>query len=365
MADSPDKDQKTEEATPRKREEARAEGQVALSQEIISATMLACAIGVLFVGGGSLANTAAGITVRTIHALPVLGVDTWSEPLAARMLEESITPALKVILLTFLPVLAVGMMVGYGQVGLRLTPKAVKFDPSKISPAKGAKRLFSVRAVVRTTMALLKIIAIVTVMLITAYSQIDEIIRLGSSELGPMLAGLGKIGLRCTVACLVVVLLLALVDLIFQRMQHEKEMRMSKQEVKDEHKQMEGDPRVKARVRQVQRDMATRRMMGEVPEASVVITNPTHFAVALKYERAENGEAHAAPRVVAKGRDQVALRIREIAKENNVVVYEDPPLARALYAQVEIGEEIPEDFYAAIATVLSYVYRLQGSTLNV
>ena len=171
----------------------------------------------------------------------------------------------------------------------------------------------------------------------------------------------GHVILKCSIGAMTVVLALSLVDLAYQRYQHEKDLKMSKQEVKDDMKSSEGDPHLKARIRAVQRELASQRMMQDVPKATVVVTNPTHYAVALLYERGgEDGVGASTPRVVAKGVDHIAQRIKEVAREAHVVCFEDVPLARALHAQCEIGDEIPVDLFQAVASVLAYVYRVQG-----
>ena len=173
--------------------------------------------------------------------------------------------------------------------------------------------------------------------------------------------GAAEVLLKAVAAGVLVILFLSIIDLNYQRYQHEKDLRMTKKEVKDEHKNTEGDPHVKARIRKVQRELATRRMMEDVPDATVVVTNPTHFAVALRYDRSET---EAAPRVVAKGVDEVALRIREVARSAGVPAYEDRLLARALHARVDIGDVIPEELFQAVAKVLAYVYRQEGKTAH-
>jgi flagellar biosynthetic protein FlhB len=190
-----------------------------------------------------------------------------------------------------------------------------------------------------------------------------RIAALADMELGPALAALGHIALRCAASAIAVVIALALIDVFFQRLQLERDLRMTKQEVRDEMKSTEGDPHIKSRIRQVQREFARRRMMSDVPKATVVVTNPTHYSVALRYDR-EESRRHA-PRVVAKGVDLVALKIREVAREAGVIVYEAPPLARALHANCEIGDEVPVELYQAVANVLAYVYRVQGLPMPV
>ncbi|MEM7306771.1 MAG: flagellar biosynthesis protein FlhB [Planctomycetota bacterium] len=358
MADQ-EKDQKTEEATPRRLAEARENGQVALSQELVAALMLCAAATSMALGGGELAHATGDLAASSLGSLGTLGtteLDIWS---SAAIVKRSTSDVMLPLLVLFLPVLVVGVLAGYGQVGFRITPKGVAPDPSKVSPIKGFGRLFSVRSVMRTGMSAAKILAISLVVGGITYTQIDEIARVGDNELGPLLAALGRVALTAVAGGLITIVALALIDLMFQRFQHAKEMRMTKQEVKDEHKTTEGDPKIKAKVRQIQREMATQRMMADVPEATVVVTNPTHYAVALSYDRPQGGD-DGAPRCVAKGKGHVARRIKEIAREAGVVLYEDVPLARALHAGVEVGAEIPEELYAAVAEVLAYVYRLEG-----
>jgi flagellar biosynthesis protein FlhB len=257
------------------------------------------------------------------------------------------------------PLFLVGLLVGYGQVGFQVAPKAVRLDPSRLSPVKGFGRIFSARSAMRTLSALLKVVLIGAAMSTVVWSSISEVSTMVGNDLGPSLVATGTIVLRAAVAALIVVFALGLFDLVFQRSQHDKDLRMSRKELKEEHRNSEGDPHLRARIRQVQRELASRRMTTDVPNATVVVTNPTHYAVALRYE--PDGAPGAAPVVVAKGVDHVARRIKEVAREHGVICFEDVPLARALHAQAEIGQEIPQDLYAAVASVLAYVYRVRGA----
>ncbi len=262
------------------------------------------------------------------------------------------------------PLFAVGLLACYGQVGFLITPKALAWDPARLDPFKGFGRVFGKRGGMRTLMALVKILAITITVALVAWGQVGHLAALTGSELGPIMAAMGAVTLRCTSAALAAILALALADLFWQRFQYERDMRMSKKELRDEAKSTEGDPHIKSKIRQLQREMAQSRMMADVPKATVVVTNPTHFAVALRYERDESEQLrgrrrHAAPYVVAKGADHVAQRIKAVARENDVPCIEDVPLARALHAQVEIGEEVPEQLFQAVATVLAHVYRMQ------
>ncbi len=363
MAEEPDREEKTEDATPRRREEAREQGQVALSQEVTSASMLLIGLIVLCISGSWLAHGAGGLMVESLTALGTRGREELSVPQAAGWVSASTLKLGYAALAVIVPLIAIALLACYGQVGFQITPKAIAWDLARLDPSKGFGRVFSTRGGMRTVIALVKILAIAGTMMTVAWNQVPHIASLAGAELGPALAGLGSIALKCTASALGAILFLALADLFWQRFQHEREMRMSKKEVRDEAKSSEGDPQVKSRIRQLQREMAKSRMMAEVPKATVVVTNPTHYAVALRYERDETEVAgktrRSAPYVVAKGVDKVAERIKGVAREHGILCYEDVPLARALHAQVEIGDEIPEQLYQAVAVVLAYVYRVE------
>ena len=363
MADQAPKDERTEDATPRRREEAREKGQVALSSEVLVAAMLVAAFAGLALGGGPLACSWGVMIVDSFRELPALGTDSLELVDLGALLVEAGNAALLPLGFFVAPILAVGLLVGFGQVGFRLAPKAVSADPEKISPIKGFKRLFSAKSVVKSGLALLKIIVIGCVVGAVAGGQLGHILNLSDMEIGPFLAALGTVVARCAIAGLLAIAAISAIDFFWQRHTHERDLRMTRKEVKDELKNTEGDPHLKGRIRQLQREMAGRRMMADVPKATVVVTNPTHYAVALSYDR-EGEAAGASPVVVAKGVDQVAQRIKALASETDVPLFEDVPLARALHARVEIGEEIPEDLYQAVAGVLAWVYRLQGTSMK-
>lgn len=360
MADTDDDpESKTEEATPRRLQEAREKGQVAFSSEILAAVVLAGWLGAfLYVGGSMLEALAAGVHT-VVTDVGSKGRGELDAQVAAALIQgfarESFGPALVLILLS----VAVAAAVGYGQVGFSIATKALEFDLSKLDPLNGVKKLFSMRSALRTGLALVKTLSIGAVVALTAWSQTEKIAAVVALETGPALAALGHIVLRCLGAALLAIFVIGVFDLFMQRRQFAKELRMSKKEVKEEARQSDGDPHVKARIRRVQREMAQRRMMADVPKATVVITNPTHYAVALLYDREAPAERRGAPRVVAKGVDHVAQRIKEIARESGVIVYENAPLARALHARCEIGDEAPVDLYQAVAEVLAYVFEVE------
>jgi flagellar biosynthetic protein FlhB len=360
MAEDKSHGDKTEEATPRRREEAREQGQVALSSEATAALLLFGWLGGFLLLGGTLARATGGGLAFGIEELAERGTRELSLPDAAEIVTASLVPAAKAAALLIVPLLLLGMLVSYGQIGFRVTPKAVAIDFAKLDPAKGFGRLFSLRSLMRTLLAASKILVILTTVALIAWVQMGKIATLTASDLWPALAGVGHVALRCVVAALVAMLVLALADLFFQRWQHERELRMTRQELKQELKATEGDPHLRARIRAVQREMASRRMMSEVPKATVIVTNPTHYAVALRYRR-DMEDDQRAPVVVAKGMDLVAQRIKELGREAGVPLYEDVALARALHARVELGQEIPTDLYTAVAEVLAFVYRVQGA----
>ncbi len=362
MADQPDKQQKTEEATPQRRREAREKGQVALSSEAVSAMSLIAVAGSILIMGGFLAQAVGALVVSSLQGVGSNGLITLESANAAELITDSNKGISAEFFLVILPALAVAALVGYGQAGLQFTPKAVSFDVAKINPTKGLQRLFSARSVVRASMALAKVLVVMATLGIVAWLQAPKVSALAGSELGPALQMIGAILVRCVASALLAILALGLIDLIFQRAQHTKDLRMTREEVKQEMKNTEGDPHLKARVRQIQREVASRRMMADVPDATVVVTNPTHYAIALMYDR-DSAEG-SAPKVVAKGVDAVAQRIKEVAADAGVTLFEDRPLARALHARTEIGDEVPADLFEAVAAVLAYVYRVDRRTVG-
>jgi flagellar biosynthetic protein FlhB len=226
---------------------------------------------------------------------------------------------------------------------------------SKLNPLSGIKRLFSLRSSVEVLKAVLKVIIVGGMAYATLFKEMDHIPALVELEISQIMTFTGHVALRLGYYTCLVLLVLAGVDYLFQYWQHERDLRMTKQEIKDEHRQQEGDPMVRSRIRAVQREMAQKRMMEAVPDATVVITNPTHLAVALKFDR-----SMPAPKVIAKGAGHIAEKIKSIANEHDVPIIEQKPLARALYKNVEIDQYIPADLYHAVAEMLAYVYRLKG-----
>ena len=314
--------------------------------------LLAATIVVGFLGGPVFSKLFEHLKIylEMAHAFPSLpgGFST--------ILGESLWQIISIFTLPFLVLLFAAFIGPFLQVGPLFSFETLKPDLSKISIIKGFGRLFSARSLMEFAKGLLKICAIAFVgyLLVKPYlNGVEHTIGLSWAALLHEMRGLV---LRMMAGVLIVLLVIAVADLLYQRFEHYEKMRMTKQEVKDEYRQSEGDPHVKQRLRQLRMEKARQRMMQAVPEADVVITNPTHFSIALKYDQ----EISDAPIVVAKGIDEVALRIREVAKEHDVILYEDRPLARTLYDTVEIDDPIPTELYKAVAEIISYVFKKKG-----
>jgi flagellar biosynthesis protein FlhB len=350
--------EKTEDATARRVEEAREKGQVAFSTEFIAALALIAALVMYKFASAPVLELLAGDLRKGLSTFGTIGTMEMDMLGAQSLMRTAADHAMEAILIFAGPMVVWTSLVAFGQVGFHISPKAVEFDPTKLNPVKGVGRLFSMKSMARVGMSILKLGFIAISILVTAYSEVGRLSKIGGTDIGPMLLLINSVILRAIATALFAILILGLVDLLYQRWQHAKDLKMSKQEVKDEGKAQEGDPLIKAKIREVQRELSSRRMMDAVPEATVVVTNPTHYAVALTYDR--HSTDGGAPEVVAKGVDLVAQKIKEIARENDVICFENVPLARALHAQCEIGDVIPEDLFDAVANVLAYVYRVQA-----
>ncbi len=352
MADDVDDSQRTEEPSSRKLSRARDRGQVAQSREINNWFMIGTALGIVAFGGGPIARTIGGALRRYLEAPHELSVEAGLWPAVEGTL-GTIGVALALPLLLLVAAAIAGSLL---QTGLLFAPEKISPKLENLSPAKGFSRLFSPRGLVEFGKTLAKLAVVVAVVAILMRPELDRLPLASALDASGMLAELGRLVGRMGLGVFVALTFIAVLDYGFQRFSFIKSMRMSKQEVKEEFKQSEGDPMIRARLRQIRMDRARKRMMAAVPTASVVVTNPTHVAVALKYELGAEG----APTVVAKGAELVAQRIREIATEHKVPIVENPPLARALYAGVEVDQQIPPEHYKAVAEIIGYVFRLQG-----
>lgn len=346
--------EKTETPTPRKRQEAREDGKVAKSTDLTAALSLLASVVLLDVFGVKLL-TGMKVTLQTM-----LSSELSTNP--TRPDDLTVIPAYTgFVILTALAPFTLGvMMVGLagtlGQVGFLLTGKPLMPDMGRLSPLKGIKNIFSARSAVRLIMSLGKVAIIAAVGMYAIHQHLPQIIHLAELDVLPMLGEACQMVYLVAIKLAILLILLAIFDFAYQRWQQEQDLRMTKQEIKDEMKRMDGDPLIKQRRARVARQLAMQRMAQAVPKADVIVTNPTHFAVALKYD----SKTMTSPKVVAKGADFMAMRIRQIAAANGVPLVERRDVARALYHGVEIGQEVPPKFYAAVAEILAYVYRLSG-----
>lgn len=353
MSDEQDDSQKTEDPTPKKLDDARRKGQVPISREVNNWIMLlAGTIVVLALGPAMMKDLL--LLLRTYFE------QSWQFPEAPGGLQFAVVEALKetlvIIALPMIFLLIAAFIGPFIQVGPIFAPEVIKMDISKISVFKGWQRLFSLKSIMEFVKGILKIsiISVVGIIILKPfYGSIDHMVGLPIAGAVDEMQGLVA---RLLIGILVVLFIIAVIDLVYQRYEHNKKMRMTKQELKDEYRQSEGDPHVKAKLRQLRQEKARARMMQAVPSADVVITNPTHYSVALKYDPDVND----APIVVAKGVDELALRIRETAKENNVIIMPNPPLARVLFDTVELDDMVPAEHYKAVAEIISYVFKLKG-----
>ena len=342
---------KTEQASPKKLEDARKKGQIARSKDVsIALTMVACTMAVM-ITFAALGNTLKQYLVQYLQAGILQTVD---ENTSGYIAQSFIVNSLKCILPFAFIILIAGVVAGLMQTRFLFTTETLKPKFSKLNPIAGFKNIFSKKSVAD----LIKNLAVVTVISLVAYNYIvnnyKDILTYGNLEFSALGGKVLSLITGIFVQISIVLILIAAIDYFVQIMFFKKDMKMSKQEVKDEYKQMEGDPQIKNKIKQKQREIASRRMMAAIPDATVVITNPTHLAIAIKYE---DGKMEA-PRVVAKGADFIALKIKEIAKENAVPIMENKPIARMLYEKVEIDEEVPQEMYQAVAEILAIVYNL-------
>lgn len=353
MAEENDNSQeKTEEPTPRRLEKAKEEGQTARSKELATMAVLLAGAGGLLIFGTSLGGSLEGIMRDSfvIERSAIFDTRHMSVQLilAAKEAAWALSPILVMLLIA-----AVAGSIGIG--GLLFSAKAIAPKFNRMDPIKGLGRMFSMRSLIELIKAIAKVGLVMAVAILILNLRTEDLLAIAEEPTVPAMEhvlwtlGWSFFFLSCATIAI------AAIDVPFQIYDHQKKLRMTKQEVKDEYKDTEGKPEVKGKIRQLQREMAQRRMMQDVPKADVVITNPTHYAVALKYDQKTMG----APVVVAKGADEVAFKIMEIARENKVEVLRTPPLTRAVYHNTDIGEEIPDGLYMAIAQVLAYVFQLR------
>lgn len=344
---------KTEPPTPKRRNKAREEGQVARSMELNNAVIF-LAIIINFI-----------LFSKYIYS-HLFDIFKWgfSDGLLFKINQGSLYNLMAFIMKNFLfiilpwmgIVMILGVIVNIYQVGWKITWKPVKPKLSKINPFKGFGRFFSVQSLLNLLKSIIKMVIVGVVLYYALKGEAENIIPLMDQSVGQILIYISKLTYKIFLKVLMILIPLAILDYLYQRYEFEENLKMTKEEVKDERKLAEGDPEVKAKIRSKQLEVIRRRMLQEVPKADVIITNPTHLAIALQYDKLSMD----APKVIAKGAGIIAERIKKIAEENNVPIIENKPLARALFKVVELGDYIPENFYKAVAEVLAYVYKLKN-----
>ncbi len=351
--------EKTEKATPKKRDESRKKGSVAKSKELSTVAILIASLIYMFFNVKEMTYKLGNIVKARLSAIPsITGEGDPFSPMLADTLNEFIL----IILPLMIVLVVITIIVNLLQSGFLLSVEPLTPKLSKIDPMQGLKKVFNKRSLVELTKSILKVIIIGWAAFSVLKNDMEGIMTLMYQDNSQILALLGAISLKVMTRCSIVIFVLAILDYVYQKWEFEEGIKMTKQEIKDENKQAEGDPHVKSRIRSIQFQMARRRMMESVPKADVVITNPTHLSVALQYGGALQGMR--APRIVAKGADNIAFKIREVAKKHDVPIVENKPLAQNLY-KLDIGDEIPPQFYQAVAEILAYVYGLKRKSNNI
>jgi len=349
---SADSGEKTEDATPKKKSDSKKKGQVAKSKELSSTMTLLTSTLLLVLLGAYMLENLKGVVILFLNNYLTLTV---TEETFKTVLLVSVIKFGLLILPIVVPIMIMGVIASLMQSGFILTGEPLKPDFKKLSIISGFKKIFSMRSVVD----LLKNLAIISTIAYVAYDYIKsnylDIMNYGSLKIDAVLGVFGKLVIDIFFKIAIIMLIISIIDFAYQKYKHNKELKMSVQEIKEEYKQQEGDPQIKNKIRQKQREMASSRMMQAVPDATVVITNPTHLAIAIKYEQGGEG----APIVVAIGADYVAIKIKELALKNDIPIIENKPLARLIYKELELGSEIPTQMYGAVAEILALVYKLK------
>lgn len=346
--------EKTEKATPKKRKDAREKGQVVQTKEIGSAISLLLVFLSIQIFIKFIFEELYKMYNSIINYISTPQIELYQDSFND-IFSQSILSLLKLSLPFLFIALITGLVVNYAQVGFLFTMETLKFKLNKLNPLKGMKRLFSLKSVVEMLKSVLKAVGILFLCYNYIEGQKEVLVSVLEMNVISSVLVMWDIVFAIVMRCSIFLLVISIFDFVYKKWENEKNLKMSKQEIKDEYKQIEGDPFIKGKIKEKQRQMAMSRMMQEVPNADVVITNPTHYAVCLKYD--EN--VSEAPKVVAKGKDLIAVNIKAIANDNDVPIIENPPLARSLYSGVDIGDEIPPELYEAVADVLAYIYKIQ------
>lgn len=356
MAEDDSSGERTEEPTVTRREEFRKRGQVAQTRELSS---------VLFLFGAALSVWALGrfLIEQIIQVYTSLMGDFVHTAVRSGDFVPALQFAVEKLFLILAPLLAITGILGFAasalQTGFLYNEEAINFDLNRLNPVEGFKRIFSLRAVVEGFKATLKVSLVVAIAIMILKSELSSAPLLIHFGIEQLMSYMGEVTVKLLMGIGLFMAVLALLDYGYLRWDLEQKMRMTKQEIKEEHKAREGDPMIKARIRRIQREMANKRMMEAVPKADVIITNPTHIAVALKYE-----EGMPAPRLIAKGADLIAQKIKELAKEHNIPIVENKPLARTIFKTLKLNQFIPRELFHAVAEVLAYVYKLKRKVVR-
>jgi flagellar biosynthetic protein FlhB len=352
MAEGDDAQEKTESATPKRLEDARRKGQIPRSKDLSAAAVTMSAAAALYMMGDQIAGKMYGFMERSLTLSREQSLDsTQMIPMLTSAAIDGLKMCAPVLGIICLAAVLAPLALG----GWSFSTEALMPQFSRLNPLEGAKRIFSMRSVVELIKALAKFGIVGLVAVLVLWNDVTTLLNLGQEPLHQAIAHTISLSGKALIAITAGLLIIAGIDVPYQLYTYAKQLKMSRQEIREEHKESEGSPEVKGRIRQLQQQFARQRMMQDVPKADVIVTNPTHFAVALRYDE----KRMRAPIVVAKGVDLVAARIREVATEHNVPIFEAPPLARVLYRNVDIGGEIPATVYQAVAQVLTYVFQLR------
>ena len=346
-----DEQEKTEEPTPKKLEDARKEGNVPKSQDVASLVTLVVGVVVLMF---YMKYMIFKLEQFYFYYFSFFS-HQWSVNDIISLFIQSVLEIFILLAPIAIAIMIAGVLGNVAQFGFLFTTKTIQPKLSKINPISGLKNLFSLKKLFEGVKITLKVFVAFGVGFYLFYSWLVEIPKLELFDLFTQIKWIVEKVVILVWVMIAIFLVFAVIDFTYQRYSYKKSLKMSKQEIKDEMKNTEGNPEIKAKIRQIQMKMASQRMMAEIPKADVVVTNPTHYAVAIRYDRTKDK----APRVIAKGIDHLAQRIKEIARENDVMIVENKPLARQLYAEVELESEIPEQFYKAVIEVLVYVYKVK------
>ncbi|WP_026893835.1 flagellar biosynthesis protein FlhB [Clostridiisalibacter paucivorans] len=348
-------EEKTEKPTSKKRKESREKGQVLQSKEINSALVLISVFLGLKIFGGYM-NDNLGEFTKKILADYTIYLDLFNK----KGIYIFVLKLFYIVMKLVFPIMAVAFVIGiatnYMQVGFLFTTKTLGVKFSRVNPLEGFKRIFSTKSIVELVKSFIKIFLLGYIIYVYCVKKLYDIFSLYDMSVSSIVKTIGDLAFGVAIRSAGVLLLLAVLDYAYQWWDYERNLKMSKQEVKEEYKQTEGDPQIKSKIKEKQRQVAMSRMMQDVPNADVIITNPTHYAIALKY----NKELYDAPYVLAKGKDLIAENIKKIAKKSSLPIVENKPLARSLYSMTEIGDIIPEELYQGVAEILAYVYSLKS-----